>query len=88
MDKDMQLLRDLWKRIDPISTIGADNAGTADIKRRNDEVEKARIQAAVMVAREQVARARENQSLHKLPRGLKLFSRYHKLISTEEFHRR
>jgi len=35
----MQLLRDLWKRINPESAIGADDTATNDIKSRNQRAE-------------------------------------------------
>jgi histone H3/H4 len=85
MDRDMKLLRDLWKRINPDCAIGADDRATMEIKKRNQEAEKARIHEAQKTAKERVAKARANGTIHKLPLGLRIFCRQYGLITSQEF---
>ena len=44
------MLRDLWKRINPESAIGADDTATNDIKSQNQRVELERIEQAKKTA--------------------------------------
>jgi histone H3/H4 len=85
MDRDMTLLRDLWKRINPDCAIGADDLATREIKKRNEEAEKLRIDEAQKTAKERVAKARANGTVHKLPLGLRIFCRQYGIINSQEF---
>jgi len=80
----MQLLHDLWKRINPESAIGAHDTTTNDIKSRNQRAELERIERAKKTAQTHVARAKANETLHKLPRGLAHFYSRHDLITASE----
>jgi len=84
MNRDMQLLRDLWKRINPESAIGADDSATNEIKNRNQRAELERIERAKKTAQTQVAAAKANGTLYKLPRGLAHFCLRHDLITASE----
>ncbi len=81
----MTLLRDLWRRINPDCAIGAEDAASLNIKMRNELAEEARIGKAKKSAATQVARARANGTLHKLPLGLRLFCRKYDIMSEAEF---
>ena len=81
----MQLLRDLWKRINPESAIGANDSATNEIKNRNQRAELERIERAKKTAQIQVAAAKANGTLHKLPRGLAHFCLRHNLITASEW---
>ena len=84
MNWDMQLLHDLWKRINPESAIGADDTATNDIKSRNQRAELEQIERAKKTAQTQVDRAQANGTLHKLPCGLAHFCLMHNLITASE----
>jgi len=85
MDKDMTLLRDLWRRINPDCAIGAEDATSLNIKMRNELAEEARIRTAKITAAAQVERAKANGTLRKLPLGLQLFCLKYDIISDAEF---
>ena len=66
MVKDMQLLRDLWQRIDPTSSIGADDADMVRQKRVWHAQEERRIAKAIINAKNVVARAKANNRMDNL----------------------
>ena len=81
----MQLLRDLWKRISPENAIGANDTATNDIKSRNQRAELERIERAKKTIQTQVAGAKANGTLNKLPRRLAQFCLRHNLITVSEW---
>ena len=85
MNQDMQLLRNLWKRINPESAIGAEDSATNKIKNRNQRAELERIERAKKTAEIQVAAAKANGTLHKLPLGLAHFCLRHDVITASEW---
>jgi len=85
MNQDMQLLRDLWKRINPESAIGAEDSATNEIKNRNQRAELERIERAKKTAEIQVAAAKANGTLHKLRLGLAHFCLRHHIITASEW---
>ena len=78
----MQLLRDLWKRINPESAIGANDSTTNEIKNQNPRAE---LERAKKTAQIQVAAAKANGTLHKLPCRLVHFCLRHDLITASEW---
>ena len=81
----MQLLRDLWKRINPESVIGAEDSATNEIKNRNQRAELERIEWAKKTAEIQVAAAKANGTFHKLPLGLAHFCLRRDVITAGEW---
>ena len=81
----MQLLRNLRKRINPESAIGAEDSATNEIKNRNQRAELERIERAKKTAEIQVAAAKANGTLHKLPLGLAHFCLRHDLITASKW---
>ena len=81
----MQLLRDLWKRINSESAIGAEDSANNEIKNRNQRAELERIGRAKKTAEIQVAAAKANGTLHKLPLELMHFCLRHDVITTSEW---
>jgi len=81
----MQLLHDLWKRINPESAIGAEDSATNEIKNRNQRAELERIERAKKTAEIQVAAAKANGTLHKLPLRLAHFYLRHDVITASEW---
>ena len=85
MNQDMQLLPNLWKRINPESAIGAEDSATNEIKNRNQRAELERIERAKKTAEIQVAAAKANRTLHKLPLGLAHFCLRYDVITASEW---
>ena len=76
MQKYMQLLRDLWNYIDPLSSM-ADNKVSRSESQAYRNCEDKRIAEAVYAAKQKVKRLRRIGRLDKLTGGFKTFCRKH-----------
>ena len=85
MNRDIQLLCDLWKTINLESAIGAKDSATNKIKNRNQRAELEQIKWAKKTAEIQVAAAKANGTLHKLRLGLAHFCLRHDVITASEW---
>lgn len=66
---DMQLLRDLWKRISPDSAIGADNQDTIRARQVADKIQRDQALKAVSGLKTKIVRLRREGRLHTLTVG-------------------
>lgn len=79
MQKDMQLLRDLWNYIDPLSSM-ADDRVSRGVSQAYRNREAKRIAEAVHSAKEKVKAFRRTGRLDKLTGGFKSFCRKHDIV--------
>ena len=79
MQKDMQLLRDLWNYIDPASSM-ADNKVSKEEARNYRRREDKRIMDAIDAAKQKVKELRRIGGLDQIKGGFKSFCRKHGVL--------
>ena len=77
--EDMQLLRDLWKRINPDCAIGADNADTRRTREIAGNIARRQVRATVARLAEKIERLKRQRRLHTLTAGERILGRAHNL---------
>src|SRR5579859_6510083 len=77
--EDMQLLRDLWKRINSDYVIGADNADTRRTHEIADNIARRQVRSIVARLVEKIERLKRQRRLHTLTTGERILSRVHNL---------
>jgi len=77
--EDMQLLRDLWKRINLDCAIGADNADTRRTHEIADNIARRQVRSIVARLVEKIERLKRQRRLHTLTTGERILSRVHNL---------
>jgi hypothetical protein len=75
----MQLLRDLWKRINPDCALGADNRATEDINKVATAIAARQFAADLDRMRAKVRRLRNNGTMYTLTRGEIIFCDKYKI---------
>jgi len=79
MQKDMQLLRDLWRRINPDSAIGHPNEDTSMQTRVNQTMAEQNLRKKIEAMQEKVYRLRGMGALDRLTVGEHNFCRGHNI---------